>query len=304
MNADDLTLLVTGANGQVGQELRRRGPGRAQNVVALDRAGLDIGDADAVAAAVAKIRPSVIINAAAYTAVDQAESAAAEADRGNRIGPANLAAAAAAQNAALIHISTDYVFDGRGKRPYRADDPVAPLGIYGQSKEAGERAVRDALARHVILRTAWVYAAHGSNFMRTMLRVGHTRDELKVVDDQHGTPTPAADIAEACLSIAGHLAGSDGEKFAGTYHYVAEGETTWAGFAEAIFERAAVVWGRRPSVTRITSAEYPVPAPRPAYSVLDCAPTLATFKTPRQPWQAGLEAELSAFFATLENNKG
>lgn len=297
MRADNLTVLVTGANGQVGYELRRRAEGMGQNLVALDRAGLDIGDAEAVLAAVQKIRPSVIINAAAYTAVDQAESAVVAADLGNRIGPANLAAAAAVENCGLIHLSTDYVFNGSGKRPYRADDPVSPLGVYGQTKEAGERAVREVLDRHVILRTAWVYAAHGSNFMRTMLRLGAERDELRVVDDQHGTPTPAGDIAEACLAIAAQLGRPDGAACAGTYHYVADGETTWAGFANAIFDHAATIWGRRPTVTPITSAEYPVPAPRPAYSVLDCSQTLATFQPVRRHWRDALNAEMNVYFS-------
>ena len=212
-----------------------------------------------------------------------AETAREDADRVNRQGPAHLAAAAAAAGAALIHLSTDYVFDGSGRRPYRANDPVAPLGVYGLSKEAGERAVRTTLARHVILRTAWVYAAHGGNFVRTMLRVGADRDLLRVVDDQRGTPTGAADIADACLTIAARLAHDPRGETAGTYHYVAAGEASWADLADAIFDHVAPIWGRRPVVERITTADYPTPARRPAYSVLDCDLVARVFAPPRVP---------------------
>ena len=288
MSPDNLSVLVIGANGQVGTELRRRASVSVK-LCAFDRHALDIGDRAAVAAAVTDLRPDVIINAAAFTGVDAAETAREDADRVNRQGPAHLAAAAAAAGAALIHLSTDYVFDGSGRRPYRANDPVAPLGVYGLSKEAGERAVRTTLARHVILRTAWVYAAHGVNFVRTMLRVGADRDHLRVVDDQRGTPTSAADIADACLAIAARLANDVRGETAGTYHYVAAGEASWADLADAIFDHVAPIWGRRPVVERITTAEYPTPARRPAYSVLACDLVERVFAPQRRPWRAGLD---------------
>ena len=292
-------ILVTGAGGQVGTELLARAAQHGHDVAGLIRADLDISDAAAVQAAVAKIKPSLIVNAAAYTAVDKAEEDRDAAYAINRDGPANLAVAAKAAGIPLIHISTDYVFDGSKDGAYLESDPVAPLGVYGASKEAGEQAVRAALAEHVIMRTSWVYAAHGGNFVKTMLRVGKDRDQLRVVADQFGAPTSAADIADAILTIATRIA--DGNRNAwGTYHYTAEGRTSWHGFAEAIFARAEPVWGRRPEIEAIPASDYPTPAKRPTNSVLDASKILAAFAVPRRPWQDGLDEVLEILLAETE----
>lgn len=289
-----MRVLVTGITGQVGGALAVRPAPAGMAWIPAGRDRLDLSAPDGIAAALAAIAPDAVVNPAAYTAVDAAETDSATAFRVNRDGPAALAEACSARGIPLIHLSTDYVFDGTGSRPYRADDPVAPLGVYGASKEAGEQAVRAALPDHVILRTAWVYAAEGKNFVNTMLRVGAERDELRVVADQRGTPTPAGDIADAIAAIlAARLAGT---AIRGTFHYTAAGETTWHGFAEAVFRRAGRHWGRRPVVHAITTADYPTPARRPAYSVLDNAALDAALSgfgpVPRRPWETALNAVL------------
>jgi len=233
-----MKLLLLGGNGQVGRELRRALPGLGEVVVAT-RAGAegalaaDFDVPDSVGELVRRIAPDVVVNAAAYTAVDRAESEPDAAFRVNALAPAAIAQACAATGALLLHYSTDYVFDGSASRPYREDDATAPLGVYGASKLAGEEAVRASGARHAILRTAWVYAAHGKNFLHTMLRLAHERDELRVVGDQIGAPTPAGWIADASARII-----AQGLPASGTWHLVAAGETSWHGFAEAIMDEA------------------------------------------------------------------
>jgi dTDP-4-dehydrorhamnose reductase len=280
-------VLVTGGNGQVGTELARRGAAWDVEVKALTRNDLDITQTGEVRAIIEAERPDVVINAAAYTAVDKAEDDADLANAVNRDAPGHIAKACADINIPLIHISTDYVFDGQNSDAYREEDPVSPLGVYGASKEAGERAVRAACDHHVIMRTSWVYAAHGGNFVRTMLRVGTERDTLRVVADQKGSPTFAGDIADAALSIAVKIAGRHSAPW-GTYHYTAKNHTTWHGFADAIFEIAKPKLGRRPTVDAITTSEYPTPAKRPANSVLNCAKIDSAFSAPRRPWREGL----------------
>ena len=282
-----MKLLVLGAGGQVGRELARAALPAGMRLVAFDRAALDVTDAEAVAAAVARERPDVVINAAAYTAVDRAESEPAAAAAANAAAPGHIAAACAAAGAALIHYSTDYVFDGTKPGAYVEDDPVNPLGVYGRTKAAGERAVRAALERHVILRTSWVYAAHGRNFVRTMLRLADERGEVRVVADQHGAPTAAADIAAATVRIA-----AQGGPW-GTFHFANAGETTWHGFAAAIFALA----GKTPRLSAIATAEFPTAATRPANSRLDCAKLAAAYGIVARPWQEALApvvAELTA----------
>ena len=282
-----MKVLVLGAGGQVGRELCRLSwPARCE-IAALDRAGLDIAERDAVFAAVERQRPDIVVNAAAYTAVDRAENERDAAWAGNCTGPANLASACRQAGIPLIHISTDYVFDGSKSGPYREDDPVNPLGVYGASKEAGEREVREALAEHVILRTAWVYSAHGHNFVKTMLRLAGERPVLRVVADQTGCPTSAADIAAAIAAIAQRL-GETGSPPWGTYHFTNSGAVTWHGFAEAIFDLATPWRGQPPRVEAIPTAEYPTPARRPANSVLDCTRIGAAFGIEPRPWRAAL----------------
>ena len=281
-----MKLLVLGAGGQVGQELCRLAWPQGYEVAAFDRAGLDIAAPDQVRAAVARERPDIVVNAAAYTAVDRAESEPEAASAANCAGPANLAAACRDARIALVHISTDYVFDGTKRDAYLEDDPVRPLGVYGESKEAGERAVRAALAEHVILRTAWVYSAHGRNFVKTMLRLAEQHPVLRVVADQEGSPTSAADIAAAIAGVVERLAA--GNTSWGTYHFAGAGAVTWHGFAEAIFELAAPWRGPPPTVEAITTADYPTPARRPANSVLDCTHIAAAFGIAPRPWRAAL----------------
>lgn len=290
-----MTILLLGANGQLGQELRRA-LAPLGTIVATTRSGAlpdgsacEVADFDqpaSLAALLDRVQPTVVVNAAAYTAVDRAESDRDAAFRANAEAPGVLAQWCAQAGVPLVHYSTDYVFDGQGTRPYREDDSTAPLGVYGASKLAGEQAIRAAGGRHLIFRTAWVYASHSANFLRTMLRVGAERDVLRVVADQVGTPTPAALIADVTAQALQH----DGA-LSGTWHLIAKGETSWHGFAEAIFAEAVAtgVLPRAPKVEAITTAEYPTPAKRPAYSHLDVAKLEQDFGVVLPSWQDGLK---------------
>ena len=275
-----MKLLLLGANGQVGFELQRalaplgelvcttrsgRLPGGA------DCEAVDMADAAGLESLLSREKPDVVVNAAAYTAVDRAEDEPELAHAANAEAPATLARWCQQRDALLLHFSTDYVFDGRGTRPYKESDPVAPLGVYGASKFAGESAIRASGARHFIFRTAWVYAARGQNFLRTMLRLGRERDRLRVVADQRGAPTPARWIAAATALAVQKQPQGFADARLGTFHLSAGGETTWHEFAQEIFAqaRAAGLIEREPVVEAITTAEYPTRAARPAYSRLD-----------------------------------
>ena len=286
------TILLTGANGQLGWEVARQGGAAVQ---AATRAQLDVTDRRAVVDAVQRLRPGVVVNAAAYTAVDRAETAPAVAFAVNRDGPDHLAEACARIGAPLIHISTDYVFDGTKPAPYTEDDPPAPLGTYGASKLAGEEAVRARTARHIILRTAWVFGMHGGNFVKTMLRLGRERAHLRVVDDQQGCPTSAGDLAAAILTLARRcIDGTLAPDGYGTFHCVGAGRTTWCGFARTIFTLAGAGLGVVPTVEPITTADYPTPARRPANSVLDCARLRRVHGIALRPWPEALSDMLDA----------
>ncbi len=287
-------ILLTGAGGQVAWEIEQRATGAGLSVRALSRTELDISDSKAVHSTVAAVAPRVVINAAAYTAVDKAEGDKGRAFDVNRDGAGHLAAVCAAREITLVHLSTDYVFDGESKHPYVEDDFTAPLGVYGESKLAGEAAVRAFLDRHIILRTAWVYGVHGNNFVKTMLRLGRERDVLRVVDDQRGSPTFAGDIADALLLIARRVISEAlPEEAYGTFHYTGGGAVTWHGFAEQVFDLAAQNIGRRPKVEAITTAEYPTPAKRPANSVLDCGKIGRTYGIMQRPWEESLKEMLA-----------
>lgn len=287
-----MKLLVTGGGGQLATELVRQAG--IHQVIALARTELDITDAAAVfravEQAVGKIAPDVVINAAAYTAVNRAESEAADAFATNRDGPAHLAAACAAHGIPLLHISTDYVFDGTKSGAYTEEDPPGPgpLGVYAQSKAAGEAAVRAALPEHIILRASWIFSAQGNNFVKTMLRLASERDELRVVADQQGCPTAAGDLAAAILAMLPLAVEHEGRW--GTYHFCQPEATTWHGFAEAIIDqaRAAGAQLRVQRIVPVTTAEYPTPARRPANSVLDCAKLTSVFGIQPRPWRASL----------------
>ena len=286
-----MKLLVTGANGQVGRELVKQGK---QEVVGLGREALDITNRAAVRRAVEQHAPDVVVNAAAYTAVDRAEDEPERAHSVNCDGPAHLAEACADTGIPLVHISTDYVFDGERGSPYTERDAVNPLGVYGQSKWAGEEAVRKHLDRHVILRTSWVFGAYGANFVRTMLRLMRERDVVRVVDDQWGNPTAAADIAHAILQVARQIEQRDEVRW-GTFHFAGQPAATWHGFAEAILEEA-----RRHGSVRVESVEpiptsaYSTAAPRPADSRLDCSRFAEIWGTEAPPWRPALRAVVSS----------
>lgn len=281
-----MKILVFGAGGQVGREVCRAAWPAHYAIMPLDRRTIDITKSALVDAILARETPDLVINLAAYTAVDRAENEPEAAWAVNCAGAAHIAAACGDNAAPLIHLSTDYVFDGRKAEPYREEDPVDPLGVYGCTKEAGERAVRAALGHHVILRTAWVYGAYGGNFVKTMLRLAGARPVLRVVADQRGCPTAANDIAAALIVISGHI--ERGEAIWGTYHFAGGGATSWYGFAEAIFELASPRLPARPSLVAITTSQYPTPAQRPMNSVLDCRKIKETFGISPPPWRASL----------------
>lgn len=293
-------ILVTGITGQVGRELMdaAKWPD-GFTVIGVDRSGLDITDPAAVSDVLRAERPAAVINPAAYTAVDGAETDADTAWRVNRDGPRHLAEVAAAEGIALFQVSTDYVFDGSKPGAYSETDPVAPLGVYGRSKEAGEAAIRAVLDRHVILRTAWVFSAHGGNFVKTMLRLARTRDALSVVDDQIGGPTAAAEIARALITLTAHNLSGRTARW-GTYHFAGAPAVSWCGFAQAIFD-AALPPDARPTLSAIPSRDYPTPARRPANSVLNCTKIFRDFGITQPDWHTGLNAVLAALAAAQTN---
>jgi dTDP-4-dehydrorhamnose reductase len=263
-----MRIAVTGSKGQAATSLLERAEGKVE-VVALGRPALDLVDRAAVLAGLEAARPDVVVNAAAYTAVDKAEAEEAVATHVNGDGAGHVAEAAARLGVPLLHLSTDYVFDGALNRAYREDDPTAPAGAYGRSKLAGEKLVAERCEDSVILRTAWVYSPFGANFVRTMLRLNETRDEVGVVDDQRGNPTSALDIADALIAIAGRVKNDSALALRGVFHLTGSGEATWADFAEAVFHEAAARGRRLTRVKRIATADYPTPARRPANSRLD-----------------------------------
>jgi dTDP-4-dehydrorhamnose reductase len=278
-----MRVMVTGAGGMTGSELIRQASERGWECAAFTRSDLDISDPASVATAVSTVRPDCIINAAGYTQVDAAETNPAEAMSANATGPANLAKAARQNGATMIQISTDYVFDGAAREPYLPDAPVGPLNLYGESKLAGEIAVRDALPRHAIVRTSWVYSFEGKNFVRSMLNAGAEKEEVRVVNDQHGRPTAARDLADALLTVAAVM--SERDELAGTFHFANAGATTWFDFAAAIFQLRG---GKAPRLTPISTAEFPTPARRPHWSVLDTASFEKAFGVTPRSWKEAL----------------
>lgn len=267
-----MRLAVTGTEGQVVRSLIERGFLRGHDVIALGRPQLDLAKPDTVAQALGECGADAIVSAAAYTAVDKAESEPEIALAINSAGAGAVAEAAARLGVPLVHLSTDYVFNGTLNRPYVESDPTEPLGIYGATKLAGESAVMAAHTSNcAILRTAWVYSPFGANFAKTMLRLAAERDELGVVSDQIGNPTSALDIADGVLAVAERMVADNSPELRGVFHMTASGETNWAGFAEAIFAESARLGGPSARVRPITTQEYPTPASRPANSRLDCA---------------------------------
>jgi dTDP-4-dehydrorhamnose reductase len=268
--------------------LREAGPPRGMEIVALERPHLDLANPDTIGATIARASPALVVNTAAYTAVDQAESDAAAAHAVNAEGAGAVAASCSELGIPIIHISTDYVFDGRKASPYVEEDTTSPVNAYGRSKLDGERRVAAACRRHVIVRTAWLYSPFGHNFVATMLRLAGARPEIGVVDDQHGNPTYAPHLAHAVLEIARRvLAEPRGDRLCGVYHAAGSGSTTWCAFAEEIFRCSQELRGPGARVRPIASAGYATPARRPASSQLDCAKLERTFGIRLPSWQAG-----------------
>lgn len=288
-------LLVIGRNGQLARCLVETATAGAIAVVAAGRPDCDIAERASVLRLVERHAPRVIINAAAFTAVDAAEEQGAAAFAVNETGAGNVAFAAARARVPLLHVSTDYVFDGRASSPYLETDAPAPLNVYGRSKLAGERAVLDMLPAALVLRTCWLYSAYGHNFVRTMVSLAG-RPSVSVVDDQRGSPTSAHDLAEAILSIVAQVSAREFSA-GGVYHVSAAGETTWHGLAERIFEEWRALGHRVPRLARISTAEYGARAPRPAYSVLDNSKLRRTFGVVLPDWQPALARVVRALHA-------
>lgn len=288
-----MRVLITGAGGQVGYELLRLAPAEFE-VHGLDSAALDITDLEQVRSAVAEIQPGLIINAAAYTAVDKAESDVERAWAVNQDGVANLATVAEGLEIPVLHISTDYVFAGDAKTPYSETDPTGPTGVYGASKLAGEKALAAACSRYMVLRTSWVFGAHGNNFVKTMLRLGNERDSLSVVADQQGGPTSAASIATALWTLA-EMYRIGQELPWGIYHFSGAPYCSWFEFAEEIFRQAETLGllQKSPQLSVITTADYPTPARRPAWSVMDCAKISSNLGINAPDWKEDLRQMLA-----------
>jgi dTDP-4-dehydrorhamnose reductase len=280
-------IAVTGKQGQVVSSLLERASGHNIDVVAVGRPELDLANPASVARALATVAPDAIVNAAAYTAVDRAEQEPDLALAVNGAGVGAVAEAAQRLGVPVVHLSTDYVFDGSKVGGYSEEDEVAPLGAYGRSKRAGEIALTDNMENYAILRTAWVYSPFGANFLKTMLRLAKTRDQISVVADQHGNPTSALDIAHGVIAVVKNLLTHPTDaRLRGVFHMTAAGETTWAGFAKAIFEASSVAGGPTAEVKEISTVEYPTPARRPANSRLDCSKLLSVHGVRLPDWRA------------------
>lgn len=285
-------ILVTGGTGQVGTELLCSTWPEDVELVAPTRRDLDLCDCDNVERYISRGEFSAVVNSGAYTAVDRAEDDIVSAWKVNALAPAAVAAASKRSGIPLVHVSTDYVFDGSKNEPYTEHDPVAPLGVYGASKEAGEQAVRTGNPRHVILRTAWIFSAHGTNFVKTMLRLGGEREQIKVVDDQLGCPTAAADLAEAIVKITCRMMG-DTCAPVGTYSFVNSGDATWYSFACELFRQRHIAGFSVPALEAIETGQYPTRARRPANSRLSTEKLVADFEIEPRSWNSALEQVLS-----------
>ena len=290
-----MRILLFGPNGQVGSELRALSWERGLELIPVGRDDADLSKAGSAEEVIRREMPDVVVNAAAYTAVDKAESEQALAKAVNADAPGGMARACADLGIPLIHISTDFVFDGAKAGPYAEDDPTAPLSVYGQSKLDGEAAVRETLPAHLILRTAWVFSPYGNNFLKTMLRLGAERDQLGIVNDQTGCPTSAAGIARTIRTVIDRL--HSGEALQpGTYHYCGDEPVTWFGFANAIFNAAGDRLPGGVTVNPIGTADYPTPAHRPANSVMSCAKIRSVYGIEPDDWRHSVMAVVDRLF--------
>ena len=285
-------ILLVGSAGQVGVELKRSFA-EAGEIFEKNRSQVDVSRPDEIRAMVRSVAPDIVLNAAAYTAVDRAETERETANAINAVAPGVLAEEVLRRDALLVHFSTDYVFDGSKRTPWTETDSPKPLGVYGASKLAGDQAIEQVGGKYLIFRTSWVYGPHGKNFLFTMLRLAHERDQLKIVDDQVGAPTTSCELADATYSIVTSvLSGRHGgaADWSGLYNMTCGGSVSWYGFARAIFERAGdLLEGKKPEVVPILTSEYPTPAPRPAYSVLSNEKLQARFGVKLRPWEAALD---------------
>ena len=289
---DDMKMLITGANGQLGREIIDVTQSKGCRVQAPPEDDLDITDVDKIDHMIVQHQPDLIINTAAYTQVDKAETEEALAYEVNKNGCSNLARMCARHGIPLVHISTDYVFDGQKNTPYVETDPISPLGVYGRSKADGENEIRSVLKEHIIIRTSWLYGFHGHNFVKTMLNLATSKKVIQVVADQYGSPTNAADLARAILSVGRQLQKGANNRW-GTYHYCGQGVISWHTYAEKIMELVRQIGGMpTASVEPVTTAEYPTPTKRPAYSALDCDRIYQQFKISPHPWQKSLETTI------------
>jgi dTDP-4-dehydrorhamnose reductase len=287
-----MNILIAGAKGQLGTELMRQGPDRGFSAFPVDLPEVDITGPDPVRAAIRDAGASLVINCAAYTQVDMAESQDMLAYKVNSLGPAILAHVCTEAKIPMIHVSTDFVFDGSQRTPYRETDPISPMSVYGKSKAMGEAMVERILSRHIIIRTAWLYAFQGQNFVRTILRLGTEKETVRVVSDQFGCPTCAADLAEAILTLSEAIR-TKGEVAWGTYHYCGNGVISWHEFAQAILDIAKAYMPLKTTrVEPIPTDQYPTPAKRPAYSALDCEKIQNQFGIYPKPWRESLEKTL------------
>jgi dTDP-4-dehydrorhamnose reductase len=299
----DVMIAVIGRNGQLGWELVRQGKSSGLEMLALGSADIDVTSPQSIDGCLERRAVQLVINAAAFTAVDRAETENKRAFEVNRDGPANLADFCARAAIPFIHVSTDYVFDGSKAGAYREDDPVSPIGIYGQSKAAGETEVRRKAPEHLIVRTAWLYGVHGHNFVKTMLRLRREKKPIRVVDDQTGCPTYAAELALTILLITDHILAGKKTRW-GTYHYCGAGSVTWFGFAKAVFEIAGQYETfAATKVIPISSAEYATPAKRPANSVLDCSKVEKHFGIQPRPWIDSLTEMIGALYGSSKKSQ-
>lgn len=297
-----MRIVVTGREGQVARSLAERGGLAGHDIVRLGRPELDLsGKPDSIVAAIEAARPDVVVSAAAYTAVDKAESEPDLAFAINEGGPRAVAAAAAKLDVPIVHLSTDYVFDGSKSSPYEEGDHTRPTGVYGASKLAGEEAVLTEHSNSAVLRTAWVYSPFGSNFVKTMLRLARDRDEVAVVADQHGNPSSALDIADGILAVASNLAGDADSEKRGIFHMAASGEASWADFADAVFAESAKSGGPSANVRRIGTEDYPTPARRPANSRLDCSRIERVHGVRLPDWRNSLQTVVSRLASAGSN---
>jgi dTDP-4-dehydrorhamnose reductase len=284
-----MKILLTGSKGQLGREVVKAGINAGLDIISMDLPEIDITDSEKLIRIFSELKPSIVINAAAYTAVDLAETQKNLCYAVNQDGPANLTRLCGKNKARLIHISTDYVFDGKADKPYREIDPVSPVNVYGHSKAEGEKAVLAGPGKHIILRTSWLYGRYGKNFIKTMLRMGQEKKTIQVVNDQYGCPTCAYDLAEVIIVIAQRLMENQSNN-SGIYHYCGNGITTWYEFAISIFQIAGELGLKNmPLVTPITTSQFPTAAKRPLYTALDCSVIGKSFGVELKPWKHSLK---------------